>query len=38
MYVHLKWTEIFVHAVKNVLLYVVEKQKNKFELKYIVTE
>ena len=38
MYVHFKWMEVFVHTVKKVLLYVVEKQKDKFELKYVVTE
>jgi len=30
--------ESFVHAVKKVLLYVVEKKKDKFEIKYIVTK
>jgi hypothetical protein len=38
MYVYFKWMEVFVHAGKKVLLYVVDKQKDTFELKYVVTE
>jgi hypothetical protein len=32
MYVRFKWIEVFVHEGKKVLLYVVEKQKDKIEL------
>jgi len=30
--------EIFVHAGKKVLLYVIDKQKDTFEPKYVVIE
>jgi hypothetical protein len=30
--------EVFVHAGEKVFLYVAEKQKGKFELKYVVNE
>jgi hypothetical protein len=38
MYVHVKWMEVFVHSGKKVFLYVVEKQNNKSEIKYVLTE